>query len=96
MPLKIMLYVSLLLPANILLVKRISNIPMTIFSLFVFFSFLWWRSGNKKERHVYLHQAATGMLHCQEQAAWASVGGVRTQVSDTYMILAVFVYVSLK
>ena len=51
MPLKIMLYVSLLLPANILLVKRISNIPMTIFSLFVFFSFLWWRSGNKKERH---------------------------------------------
>lgn len=64
MPLKIMLYVSLLLPANILLVKRISNIPMTIFSLFVFFSFLWWRSGNKKERHVYLHQAATGMLSC--------------------------------
>ena len=39
MPLKIMLYVSLLLPANILLVKRISNIPMTIFSLFVFFLF---------------------------------------------------------
>ena len=71
MPLKIMLYVSLLLPANILLVKRISNIPMTIFSLFVFFLFCGGAVEIKKNDMCIYTRLRQACFLVQEQTAWA-------------------------